>query len=208
MRLIHVDEPEHKEEIVRKQAEEILRIKPDIILFEFPKQKTRSLSDFNQFKPNEKPKQRAEELKQSYKRASEKYPWLKSEYKIIEAIEQLWSEGKQVYLFEIDGPIELTCSGERTGGLLNIVWNYLRERYMAENINKIRKKVKGKTALILCHNFHWKNIQFLLKNPNKDKIWDYYFTKNRVTKSPKDVKLELKENAKVLYKYWNLKSDF
>jgi len=206
MKLIHVEEPEHKEEAAYKKAKEILRIKPDVILFEYPAKEGYSLSDFNKFGPKEKPKQKIADWKKRYATFSKKYPWLKSEHKIIEAIEQLWSEGKHVLLFEIDGPMELTRV-EGTRGLLNIVWNYLREKYMAENIRKI-SKIDKKVALVLCHNFHWKNIQFLLKAPNKEQIWDYYFTRSGIKKLPKEVESELERRNKTLHKYWKLKSDF
>jgi hypothetical protein len=203
--IIHIDEPKHSQKVVSNQAKAILKFQPDAILFESPKQKNFSLSYFNQFSPEKKPKQRIEKLKQYYKTASKKYPWLKSEYKIFGAIEKLWDNGKNVSLFEIDAPVELTSVGEGTRGLLNIIWNYLREKYMVENIKKIKSKRKNKTVLIFCHNFHWKNIQFLLKNPSKNQIRNYFFTKNGINKSLKEIESELKDKNKTLYKYWKSK---
>lgn len=202
--IIHIDEPKHSQKIVNNQAKAILKFKPDAILFELPKQKNFSLSYFNQFSPKKKPKQKIEKLKQNYKIASKKYPWLKSEYKIFDSIEKLWNNRKNVHLFEIDAPVELTKAGEGTKGLSNLIWNYLREKYMVENIKKIKSKYPDKTLLLFCHNFHWKNIQFLLKNPSKEKIKNYYFIKNRINKSFKEIESELKKNQ-VLYKYWKLK---
>ena len=80
---------------------------------------------------------------------------------------------------------------------------------MVENIRKIEKKIdKNKIILLFCYDFHWKNIQFLLKNPDKKEIWDYYFTKNRIIKSAKEIESELKEKNKELHKFWKLKSGF
>jgi len=209
MRLIHIEESEHKNEISYRKAKEILKIKPNVILFEYPIHEGSSLSDFNKFEPKEKPKQEIEGWKRGLAVSSKKYPWLKAEYKIIEAIEQLWIRGKQIYLFEIDGPVELTSLKGTKSQLNNIVWNYLREKYMIENIRKMEARINKKSiVMILCHNFHWKNIQFLLKKPQKEKIWDYYFVKNGITKSPRQIQHELKKQNKILYKYWKLKSDF
>ena len=201
MRLVHVKEPEHEEEAASKKAEKILKIKPDVILFEYPVKEDFSLSYFNKFNPEKKPKDKIKELKKGYEISSKKYPWLKTEYKIFEAIEKLWDDGKQVYLFEIDAPVELT-SVENTKGLLNIVWNFLRETYMIENIKKIESRFdKDKVALVFCHDFHWKNIQFLLKNPGKEEIWNHYF----MQKSPKEIEVELEQKNKILHKFWKLR---
>ncbi len=215
MKLIHVEEPEHKEEISNKKAEEISRIKPDAVLFEYPVPERYSLSEFNNFSPKEKPKQRIEAWKRSYANYSEKYPWLKSEYKIIEAIEQLWNEGKQAFLFEIDGPIELTSIGKTKDslkGLQIVVWNYIREKYMVENIRNIEKFLdkkigKESIALVFCHDTHWKNIQFLLENPSKNEVQEYYFSQRGII-SIKEIESELKDKNGLLYKFWKLKTDF
>ncbi|MEK6826988.1 MAG: hypothetical protein AABX99_00710 [Nanoarchaeota archaeon] len=79
MKLIHVNEPEHNQKVTDNQAKAILKFKPEVILFEVPK--SSSLSYFNKFFPNKKPKQRFEKLKRDYELASKKYPWLKSELK-------------------------------------------------------------------------------------------------------------------------------
>ena len=105
MKLIHVEEPKHDEKIAHNKAKIILKIKPDVILFEFPAQNY-SLSNFNKFESKEKPKQEIEKWKRGYEISAKKYPWLKSEYKIVEAIGELWNQGKQIYLFEIDAPVE------------------------------------------------------------------------------------------------------
>lgn len=215
MKLIHLEEPEHKEEISDKKAEKILKIKPDAILFEYPVPENYSLSELNDFSPKEKPKQRIDAWKRSYSKHFGKYPWLKSEYKVIEAIEGMWNEGKQVYLFEIDGPIELTSLGETKDslkGLQIIVWNYIREKFMVENIRNseafVDKRLRKEgIALIFCHNIHWNNIQFLLKNPSKNDIKEHYFSQRGI-KSIKEIESDLKEKNKLLYKFWRLKNDF
>ncbi len=205
MKLIHVPESEHNHGVSRKKANAILKLRPDVIFFEYPSCRKNSLSTFNKFEPAGKPREKIDEWKASIRNAAEQYPWLREENRIIEAVEYLWKKGRQVYLFEIDGPENLTNIGE-TAGPFNIAWNYLREIYMKRNLRRgERKKPKG-TGLVLCHDFHWKNIQFLMKNPNQKQIWDHYFVRNGITTTPKEFENELKKENKMLYKYWKLKT--
>ena len=37
--------------------------------------------------------------------------------------------------------------------------------------------IKKPTVLIFLQSFHWEHVKFLVKKPNKDEIWDYYFGK-------------------------------
>ena len=53
MKLIHLKEPKHSKEINLKHAKDILKIKPDIILFEYPQDK-KDLSYFNKFTSSKK----------------------------------------------------------------------------------------------------------------------------------------------------------
>lgn len=214
MKLIHVEEPKHTERVGYKQAEEILRVKPDAVLFEYPTHKRNFLSEFNRFNPKEKPKQKILKWKGSYEVSSKKYPWLKSKYKIVEAIEQLWNEGKQVYLFEIDAPIELTTVVEKhpLEGYFYMLWNYLRDRYMIGNIKRVErlldKKIgKNSIVLVFCHDFHWENIHFLSNRPTKSEILSYYFSQDKIG-SVKEIESDLKKKNKILYKFWKLKSGF
>ena len=199
MKLIHIDEPRHSRKVIEKQAEAILKIKPDIILFELPR--VGELSYFNKFKPKNKPHERIDNIKEHFSALSKYYPWFASFYKIIEAVEQLWSKGKQVYLYEIDGPVELTSAGEGKRGVQNVVWNYLREKFMLESIKRLNRRFPRKKALLFCHNFHWGNLNFLLKKPSKKEIWNHYF-KIIGNVTPEWVERELRRKNKVLYKYW------
>ena len=57
---------------------------------------------------------------------------------------------------------------------------YLRERIMANHISFIVKKYKIKNnqkVLIFLQSFHWGHVKFLLDNPSKKEIWNYYFGK-------------------------------
>ena len=207
MRLVHVEEPEHTPEGNIKKAEVIRETRPHAILFEWPTEVGFSLSEFNVFRPDEKPKKWLESVKEDYAKSSERYPWLKTRHIMIEAIEELWKEGRQVYLFEIDGPGELTAAAEADvlhRGWLNPAWNYLREVYMHHNINKIEGRMEeGATGLVICHDMHWRNIQFLRGKPSKEQIWDHYFGSATLD--------EVEQSARanhVLSKHWTVRSHF
>lgn len=172
--LIHLDEPKHTARISIRKAGQILKLKPDVILFEYPQE----------FKPTIK------KLRESVKR----YPWLIGDIKIFEAIEKLRSQDRKVLLFNIDGPVELTSAGEGTKDLENMVWNFLREQYMIKVIKKVKSRFPRAKIVVLCHNFHWKNIKFLLQKSSKKEIKKHY---NFLGFS----KINLKN--KVLRKYWN-----
>lgn len=75
MKLIHVEEPEHKEEISVKKAKGILKIKPDIVLFEYPKDSEPG-TFYNKFLPSKKPMKKFEKLKSNLRKSARLYPWL------------------------------------------------------------------------------------------------------------------------------------
>ncbi len=200
MTLIHLNEPKHTLRVSIKKANEILKIKPDIILFEYP-QDSEPGTFYNRFLPSKKPMKRFEKLKQSLRKSARKYPWLIGDVKIFEAIEKLWCKNKQVLLFNMDGHSELTALCDRIvmsrNRLLFDVWNYLREQHMIKTIRKVRNEFPRSKIVIICHNSHWRNIEFLLRNPSKKEINDYYFSR-----IDEYIKFDLKK-YKILQKYWN-----
>ncbi|MBT4804712.1 hypothetical protein HON71_00920 [Candidatus Woesearchaeota archaeon] len=202
MKLIHFPESEHKFTI--KKAEAILNHKPEIILFEMPEG---SIPDFNKYEALEKPKQLILEWEASLKKSSKMYPWLKSEILVVKAINQLWNSGHQVLIYEIDGPQELTSLAIREEitkkGIMNQVWNFLRELYMVE---KIKKHIQDdKKILVFLHDFHWNNVQFLLTNPSSKRIFNYSFRRSGYD-NPQQVR-DLIEN-KMLLTFWDNKNPF
>ena len=205
MKLVHVEEPAHTEGGAFRKAEAILSIKPDAILFEFPTEKSYSLSDFNRFEPSKKPKDLIDGVKRAYERASKWYPWLKTEHVVVEAVEKLWNEGVQVYLYEIDAPLELAraLGPDFQGGLCNTVWNYLREVYMFRSIRRIEEEMElDDNALVICSDGHWAN-EFLMTHPSTGQIWEYYFG----SCSREEVEAVLVQN-KTLLKHWATMSHF
>jgi hypothetical protein len=69
---------------------------------------------------------------------------------------------------------------------------------------------KNKEELIIAvflQSFHWTHVKFLLSNPSKKQIWQYYFSKFREVKQ-ENITQKIKEQNKIFYKYWNGISDF
>lgn len=172
--LIHFNEPEHTAKLSIRKAKQILKLKPNIILFEY----------VQEFKPT------IEKLRA----ATKKYRWLIGDIKIFEAIEKLRNQGRRVLIFNIDGPSELTSAGVGTKGMENMVWNFLREQYMIRVVRKVKSRFPRAKILVLCHNYHWKNIRFLLRKPSKKEIRKHYYFLGFS-------KFNLKN--KILRKYWD-----
>lgn len=191
MPLIHLDEPKHSVKISIERVKQILKLKPQVIVFEWPQES--KLETYNEFLPLHKPKKKLAALKVNLCKLAKEYPHLIGTIKIFEAIEKLWNKNKQVLLFSMDGPVELT-SIKVPRGNVNTIWNYLRERFMAKALGKIENKYSRAKIIVLCHNYHWKNLKFLLQKPIKSDIRNYYF-RNR------DVKPFL--TNKIIRKYWN-----
>jgi len=200
MTLIHLNEPKHTVRASIKKAKEVLKIKPDIILFEYP-QDSEPGTFYNKFLPSKKPLERFEKMKQNLRKSARKYPWLIGDVKIFEIVEMLWHKNKQVLLFNMDGPSDLTALCDRIvasrNRLLFDIWNYLREQYMIKIIRKVKSEFPRSKIVIICHNSHWRNIQFLLRSPSKKEISDYYFSRIE-----EYVEYDLRK-YKTLQKYWN-----
>ncbi|MBU3958078.1 MAG: hypothetical protein KKB25_03305 [Nanoarchaeota archaeon] len=200
MTLIHLNEPKHTVRASIKKTKEILKIKPYIILFEYP-QDSEPGTFYNKFLPSKKPLKRFKRLKQNLRKHARKYPWLIGDVKIFEMIERLWRENKQVLLFNMDGPSKLTALCDKIvrsrNRLLFDVWNYLREQYMIKTIRKVKNEFPRSKIVIICHDYHWKNIEFLLRNPSKKEVNKYYFSR-----IDEYIKFDLKK-YKILQNYWN-----
>jgi|TARA_B100001971_G_C18065266_1_gene470117 hypothetical protein len=200
MQLIHVSEPEHNILLNMKKAASILHHKPDIVMFENPPS---FLSDLNNFEPGNKPEAIIKEWLDLTLRSADRYPWLKTEVKVIKAIMRLWESGNQVLLFEIDGPFDLTGLEIGEDGIMNRVWNFLRAICMKNNIQKIEETYPKSKAIIFLHNLHWKNILFLREKPAKGAIFQYFFREYR---DPQQVEILI--SNEVLLKYWKKESGF
>jgi len=203
-----------------RQAKAVLKHKPDIIILEYPNNNKTPDLPFNKYGALEKPKKMVNDrLKEFPQEVLRIHPWAKSDTLMWKNVSVLWANGQQVLLYAVDAPNELTKEWldvwKYTYPCIkkNWIWwvrIYLRERIMANNIRWIWNNYKGKenpTVLIFLQSFHWEHVKFLLKNPNKKEIWDYYFDKfSEVDKSNIDIKI--KTLNKVFYKYWKKFSDF
>ena len=61
-----------------RQANAILRHKPDVIVFEAPADKTPNLP-YNKYSPSNKPLNKLDEYEKMLRRVSKKYPWVESD---------------------------------------------------------------------------------------------------------------------------------
>ncbi len=204
-----------------RQADAVLRHRPDAIIFEAPSSGRTPSLVYNKYRPSNKPLAEVAKHKKKLKQVSKKYPWVLSDISVYDNIVKLWKEGVDVKLYNVDASSELL----RVGSRIDHDWNpkphhrgthfqwwvriYLREKIMAENIQWVVSKNKKKDlkVLIFLQSFHWRNVQFLMSNPTKKQIYEYYFGKF------KDIEIEtignkIKKENKILYKYWKKVSDF
>jgi len=206
--IIHLDEKEHTKDVHLRISKEILDITPDVILFEFPRHDNSDFDKLNIYEPLDKCNVLIKRIRKNNKRAQGDFNL------IFDSIEKIWSKNKQVTLFNFDAPPELTSeiSNLPYGMTIeNLVWNYLRERYMANFLLSYKESWVNKKVVFLCHNFHWMNVKFSLNNVSKSEIWNYYFIelaqREYGCKFESDCKLisYLQRNQRrILLKYLNL----
>ena len=203
-----------------RQAECVLKYKPDIIIFELGADKTPD-TIYNNYSPKDKPLKLVKERQKWLKKVSKK-PGngdAISDVVLWDNITKVWNEGHNILIYNTDGSDELRKEFFEVWkymypcALRNWLWwvqIYLREKYMTKNIQWILEKNKDKESLVVViflQSFHWKHVSFLLKNPSKKEIWEYYFSNfKEVNKS--NITEKIKKENKVLYKYWQKISDF
>jgi hypothetical protein len=203
-----------------RQSEYVLKYKPDIIIFEGGAGKTPD-TIYNKYSVKDKP----------LKLIKEKQKWLKkvsknpgngdaiSDVVLWDNIMKVWSEGHNILVYNSDGPDELRKEFFEVwkymypSALKNWLWwvrIYLREKYMAKNIQWILDKNKNKEELVIAiflQSFHWRHVKFLLTNPSKKEIWEYYFSKFKEV-DINSIGEKIKKQNKTFYKYWQRISDF
>lgn len=210
VQLLHISENNHSEENNRIIAENLKHIEPDIILFELPGKE----SIFDELNTLE-PASITPEIMDRFRNSSIKK--IRGNFNIIiDSLEFLWQEKhKKVLLQRIDAPIELTsyCVNlPQDWSIYGIVWNYIRDKYMASYISNNVKKLQNKTVVITCHNIHWERIKMILTKNAKD-VLNYYFYKFAQEVDVPQLNINevdeiLKENHQLLYEYWLLINDF
>ncbi|PIP58101.1 MAG: hypothetical protein COX02_02035 [Candidatus Vogelbacteria bacterium CG22_combo_CG10-13_8_21_14_all_37_9] len=196
-----------------RQANAVLKYKPDIILFELPLGRLGPNTIFNNYPVNKKPLKKVTEIIKNLRIMSKKYPYAKSDITVWKNIKKLWAQGHNVYIYNIDTPSELRKKyfknfkskySEAHKDWLFWIYLYIREMYMKKNIQYILKNYKEKrnpTIAVFVQLIHWKHIQFLLKNPDKPKIWKYYFGKFSNLKI-KTIDYEIKNRSLSLDHWW------
>ncbi len=190
-----------------RQANAVLRHKPDIIILEYPN---------NNYPLKSIEKTPSYLLK---KENIEIMPWIRSDIRMWKNVDELKKNGHNILVYKIDAPNDLTNSFFNVWrhmypcALKNWLWwvqIYLREKYMTRNIKWILKNYKIKknpTILIFLQSFHWDHVKFLLKKSSFEKTWKYYFGKFFEI-NPRNIAKKIRAENKIFYKYWKKVLDF
>ena len=203
-----------------RQARAVLKYRPDIIIFENAAENFNPETLFNKFDVDNKPLKEAMAIQKNLTKASKKFKDALSDVETWKNIMQLWKEGHNVLVYNVDAPREMRreffevwrhmypCASK------NWLWVasrfYIRETIMAEHVKNIINKYKTKTnptVLICLQKTHWIHVKFLLNNTVKTRIWKYYFGKFKEI-SPKNISDKIKTINTVIYKYWKRCSIF
>ncbi|MEY4731352.1 MAG: hypothetical protein RL681_298 [Candidatus Parcubacteria bacterium] len=224
-RIIH---PIYREYFVRehrradyRHARAILRHRPDILLNEMSSAPDGNPDlPINRFSPEKKPLQWVRLEQRALARASKDFPYAKSDIKLWDNVMQLWREGHELFVFNIDGPKELRheffdvwnhCYPCATKNWVWWVHIFLRERYMANNtewaIRRYWRSKKRPVVFIQFGGFHWRHVKFLLTHPTKKEIWKYYFGKFEREVTPDTISSKLRRISPVLWKHWRRVAD-
>jgi hypothetical protein len=173
-----------------RQAMVVKRYKPDIIFFELPASKNGPASLFNAYSVKRKPFEKIEQIKEDLRKESRKTPYALSDVLVWDAIAELWAEGHNILLFNIDAAQELRRKAFRQYRSTPLsrakqqwqFWAYLyvRETIMAHHIERILKRYSKRKTLVVAvflQSIHWQHVQFLMRHHSKEQIRDYYFRK-------------------------------
>jgi hypothetical protein len=203
-----------------RQAQAVLRHRPDAILFEAPMDKPSVSLLYNKFAPKNKPLKLVHQYQAMLRKVSKTYPWVASDIVVYDNIVRLWRDGHEVKLYNMDGPSDLLhetirhgwnmTSRPRRRGVHFLWWVYiyLRERAMADNLADVTTKLPpDAVVLVFLEKFHWLHVQFLLDKPSRKEIFDYYFKAFEDTPHALSVRVHACGN-KSLVKYWSEYSDF
>lgn len=196
-----------------RQADAVLKYKPDIIIFEMPKGKNGPSTIFNRYSCKNKPFEIVDEKIKKLKIAAKKYPYALSDVVVWENIKKLWKEEVNTQIYNVDSSVFLRGNNLYSEQKYSFavkkwmfwVYLYLRDFYMAKNTKIVLdnySKKENLTILICLQSIHWIHTQFLLTNPSKEKIWKYYFGKFKNIKPTKEIEVEIKKKSKILSYYW------
>ena len=196
-----------------RQADAVLKYKPDIIIREAPSSENRASLAFDPRKSVKKLEDNLKRLAVHLQEVAKKDPWVLSDIKMFENAIEVLKTGHKIRIYDVDAPCELLKESrinkwsllknkpERRG--VNLIWwvyIYLRERTMSKNIAPLFKN-KDQSVLVFIQKFHWLNIKFLLSNPKEKEIWNYYFGRFKDL-TPAKITSILKRENPILYQYW------
>lgn len=195
-----------------RQANAIQKYKPDIIIFEMPQGKNGPNAIFNKYSCNKKPVAKVYEMIKSFKESAKTYPYAESDIYVWENIVNLWKQGINTMVYNVDALPLLRHSNIYKNKSYNFAKNkwvfwvylYLRDIHMANNVRIVLSEYNTKekpVVLVAMQSIHWEHIQFLLKTEDQNKIRDYYF--GRFPKLDfSTFEIELKKESKTLYNFW------
>lgn len=196
-----------------RQAQSVLKHRPDMIFFEFPAGKNGPDTIFNKYPADKKPLKKVDALIARLRISALEYPYALSDVAVWENIKQLWAEGHNVLLYNVDAPdalrraykleYEMPYPQARKDWLF-WAYLYLRDVSMAKNVTDILSHHKGKNSPLIAvfiQSIHWEHVEFLMGKPSKANIFQYYFGK-----FPEIHKHNLEDNLKkrnpFMYKWW------
>lgn len=169
-----------------RQAEAVLKHRPDIIIFEMPQGSSRGPGTiFNLYSCANKPIEKVDEIIKGLKVSARKYPYALSDIAVWENIKTLWKEGVNTQIYNVDAPDRMrrefslfTKQGYPAVRKEWFFWGYLylRDTYMARNIKKALdgySKKKNPTVLIFLQSIHWKHSSFCSQTLLKKKSGNF-----------------------------------
>jgi hypothetical protein len=196
-----------------RQADAILKHRPDIIMFEMPRGKNDIGTIFNKFSCEKKPLKRVNEIIKKLELSAKKYPYALSDVAVWDNIKKLWTEGKDVKIYNIDSPDEIRREfhlfqdpGYPAVRKDPVFWAYLylRDSHIAKNIKWVLDNYTDKNdplVAVFLQSIHWKHATFLITNPTNGEIWKYYF--GRFPKlTPGMLEELISKKSKVLARHW------
>ncbi len=137
-----------------RQANAVLKYKPDIIILEYPNNNKTPNMELNNYAALKKPQKLVEDrLKKLPSSILKIHPWAKADTVMWQNIVNLWGKGHQVLIYKVDAPSELTkellFKWPAPYPKIMRDWRwwvqiYLRERIMTDNIKWIFKNYKVK----------------------------------------------------------------
>jgi len=98
-----------KEGLDLRQAEAVLKHKPDIIILEYPNNEKNPSLTFNEYGALEKPKDMVKKKNQKFSdKVLKIHPWAEADTVMWRNIARLWKSGHQCMVYSVDAPSDLT----------------------------------------------------------------------------------------------------